>query len=87
MENLNPAAIATDILNHHDNDNDGAITAEEFQVWAVKNSLPDDFYKLLFQVSLEVAKWRCIQCTSKSAALNTFRGYLGYRCFETKCVV
>ncbi|XP_072043615.1 ubiquitin carboxyl-terminal hydrolase 32-like isoform X1 [Amphiura filiformis] len=50
VENLNPASIATDILSHHDGDNDGAITAEEFQVWAVKNSLPDDFYKLLFQI-------------------------------------
>ena len=53
VENLNPASIAMDILSHHDSDNDGAITAEEFQVWAVKNSLPDDFYKLLFQVRKE----------------------------------
>ncbi|XP_071486831.1 ubiquitin carboxyl-terminal hydrolase 32-like [Diadema antillarum] len=50
VENLNPVAIAADILSNHAGDKDRGITAEEFQVWAVKNSLPDDFNKLLFQV-------------------------------------
>lgn len=50
VESLDPIEIAGDILSAHDEDQDGFITAEEFQVWAVKNSLPDDFSKLLFQI-------------------------------------
>ncbi|XP_071850144.1 ubiquitin carboxyl-terminal hydrolase 32-like isoform X3 [Apostichopus japonicus] len=50
VESLDPVAIAGDILASHDEDKDGFITAEEFQVWAVKNSLPDEFSKLLFQI-------------------------------------
>ncbi|XP_022103734.1 ubiquitin carboxyl-terminal hydrolase 32-like isoform X2 [Acanthaster planci] len=50
VENLNPANIAADILANHDGDNDGCITQEEFLMWALKNSLPDDFCKQLFQV-------------------------------------
>lgn len=55
VESLDPVAIAGDILASHDEDKDGFITAEEFQVWAVKNSLPDEFSKLLFQV--KAVKW------------------------------
>lgn len=43
--------IAGDIMSKHAGDSEQGITAEEFQVWAVKNSLPDDFNKLLFQVN------------------------------------
>ncbi|XP_033627039.1 ubiquitin carboxyl-terminal hydrolase 32-like isoform X1 [Asterias rubens] len=50
VENLDPVDIAADILANHDGDKDGCITQEEFQMWAIKNSLPDDFCKLLFQV-------------------------------------
>ncbi|XP_030848149.1 ubiquitin carboxyl-terminal hydrolase 32 isoform X3 [Strongylocentrotus purpuratus] len=50
VENLNPVDIAGDIMSKHAGDSEQGITAEEFQVWAVKNSLPDDFNKLLFQI-------------------------------------
>ena len=54
VENLNPVDIATDILTKHASETERGLTAEEFQVWAVKNSLPDDFNKLLFQVSSSI---------------------------------
>ncbi|XP_071945533.1 ubiquitin carboxyl-terminal hydrolase 32-like isoform X2 [Antedon mediterranea] len=50
IERLNPLAIAADILAAHDGDGDGSITPEEYQMWTVKSSLPDEFCNLLFEV-------------------------------------
>ena len=50
MENECATDLAKEILNAYDSDKDGFITQEEYLVWTVNRSLPEDFLHLLFQV-------------------------------------
>ncbi|KAI0214878.1 Ubiquitin carboxyl-terminal hydrolase 32 [Lamellibrachia satsuma] len=51
MEHECATDLAKEILNSYDSDKDGFITQEEYLVWTVSRSLPEDFLHLLFQVS------------------------------------
>ncbi|KAK2185909.1 hypothetical protein NP493_217g02044 [Ridgeia piscesae] len=51
IDNEDAAALAKEILTAYDSDKDGYLTQEEYLVWTVNQTLPEDFLHLLFQVS------------------------------------